>query len=1012
MFSTSSKPPPPNTAMDSATVRYEIYDATIVCRQSLQDCQSLDPLARNGWAENRLADFDLWAAGVGAAVKHQASLDQRLQFRPKVHLVLTGLLSNLASIIAQCRELAVSAQNGANCESPDLQPEEDTPTIVQGDSSLESASAWFRSLPPDSGDDSSESESEDETQEDGESLLHSAMKGVETALDQLLRLGHAIRKSGTTTRLQKADRSFQECDYKDFQVYLAILLKRNTSAQRRDSTATADSRMLECKQAYNELSLEQQHLIFANLRRRHRFVYARRHQIKLAEPRSFTLASQSVDERRNANEMTKNSWSNRNPMAETQSEVSKGKQLEIRATLKTQATDSAMTVTTASGIEGDILKEAPPSQAASRVSITATKLDYPLPPPPLEGVRGFKCPCCYQTLPVMFLERSRWKKHLSEDLRPYTCPFFDCSVAQVLYTTRSQWADHIHKHHASSQSWECLACSDGEDPQIFLGADTFVAHLQIRHSDTIAKDQIPNLVEICSKINPPKFGSCPLCSLSSQAPDELPLDASAFLDHIGDCIHDFSLKALPWAESKGRDHSTTNNQDFKKRLDNDIGSWCDAVEISETMESCDFNAELRFINIGAEPSSVPYMEFVASEYFAEGQEHTSEAGHRSSRDTSLSDSRVNSGKSEDMRNDGDMKSGSKKPTYHQILDYLKNNDRSVSSWEDGLELEDCYGHIAELAYTQLGAIFLGKKMSTATDYEKGRVIEEIKLDAIDLMTDLTGGLLIKTLFVSANQLHKEVLANMMKGKVAELSMHQYGYLVVREALRSLPADEAAQLVKELEFAPVSMMTNEYGSRVIQSIIGLGRFPSFITDFARENARSIVSDRFGSGVLVELLEAGPREYTTALSEELLADAKESIFYNEHSHEILWVILQNEPSKDWLQLRNLVLDDFLSFATHEYAIEAVKTIVCLWPRNEWSILVRHLQTREDLLADLLTDANGIRVVYYLLSVLNGDDYENLVSYMRPLFTSLKDSKGFPTDTRVLFLVREIEGLIGRR
>lgn len=36
------------------------------------------------WAENRLADFNIWAAGVGASAKQKASPEERLAFEPQV----------------------------------------------------------------------------------------------------------------------------------------------------------------------------------------------------------------------------------------------------------------------------------------------------------------------------------------------------------------------------------------------------------------------------------------------------------------------------------------------------------------------------------------------------------------------------------------------------------------------------------------------------------------------------------------------------------------------------------------------------------------------------------------------------------------------------------------------------------------------------------------------------------------------------------------------------------------
>lgn len=58
-----------------------------------------------GWAENRLADFNLWASGVGASATTQASLDWRLHYQPKARIVLVSLLVALKEFVEQCNDL-------------------------------------------------------------------------------------------------------------------------------------------------------------------------------------------------------------------------------------------------------------------------------------------------------------------------------------------------------------------------------------------------------------------------------------------------------------------------------------------------------------------------------------------------------------------------------------------------------------------------------------------------------------------------------------------------------------------------------------------------------------------------------------------------------------------------------------------------------------------------------------------------------------------------------------------
>jgi hypothetical protein len=81
-----------------------ILEAAATCRQSFEECLSIDRLMEHEWAENRLADFNLWAAGVGAFAKKGASLDQRLVFKPDVREVIVNLLYMLKAFVGQCQD--------------------------------------------------------------------------------------------------------------------------------------------------------------------------------------------------------------------------------------------------------------------------------------------------------------------------------------------------------------------------------------------------------------------------------------------------------------------------------------------------------------------------------------------------------------------------------------------------------------------------------------------------------------------------------------------------------------------------------------------------------------------------------------------------------------------------------------------------------------------------------------------------------------------------------------------
>jgi len=99
-----------DTIITMAAIPRNIHNATAECRQALEGCLAVDALKKRGWAENRLADFKLWAAGIGASAPTQASLDWRLYFQPSARIVLANLLFTLKEFVEQCKELGEFAR--------------------------------------------------------------------------------------------------------------------------------------------------------------------------------------------------------------------------------------------------------------------------------------------------------------------------------------------------------------------------------------------------------------------------------------------------------------------------------------------------------------------------------------------------------------------------------------------------------------------------------------------------------------------------------------------------------------------------------------------------------------------------------------------------------------------------------------------------------------------------------------------------------------------------------------
>ncbi|MBE3047054.1 hypothetical protein IMZ48_31920, partial [Candidatus Bathyarchaeota archaeon] len=192
--------------------------------------------------ETRLADFNLWADGVGATAKLGASLDTRFHARPDDLLLVKGTLTMLADFLDEYAILA-----------SDRSPTDE------------------------------------------------AIINVDSSIRNLAMIGVAIRRTGKASRSRRADRLFDRAEHQELRRHLeciVLLRPSETQPQLEDLDASKVNeliasnapqlnelvvpmleRLVECRMSQlgaSKLSVVQNRLIEANLRRRHRFLLAQR----------------------------------------------------------------------------------------------------------------------------------------------------------------------------------------------------------------------------------------------------------------------------------------------------------------------------------------------------------------------------------------------------------------------------------------------------------------------------------------------------------------------------------------------------------------------------------------------------------------------------------------------------------------------------------------------------------------------------------------------------------------
>ncbi|KIY03000.1 uncharacterized protein Z520_01466 [Fonsecaea multimorphosa CBS 102226] len=563
-----------DTEPESTAVAPNISILTQRCERLLEKCLDISLLMAREWAENKLADFRLWASGIGAGTADtgKMSLGARLSQKPNLLNIFAGLLRMLQHFIEECQILSLTLDGdelgqhlrwtvrefhhrGSN------RVQRGRPSrkhLVPGRAASRSISPWS--------DQSSLDSDPAGLDHSGNGRLAQAMGSVESILDQLNNLGFAVRRTGHQLRLQKADSRFDASEHSALENFLTFRVLAQPSMNPSDTLKAFDDR--------DQLTSVQLRLINANLKRRNRFLYAQRHSRKLAEPYRV--------------EQTPNSF----PPAR--------KDLSVTTAQKPPADDSAATKLEAAteALNANHLGQ------FSQISSTTSRIRYPHPPNISSDVKFFKCPCCCQTLDRVFSTGNRWRMHLAEDICPYTCIYDECPMPEATFATRQAWMDHLTgAEHLDNRCWRCLICTDG----VRYGDSSHLSeHIQQSHSDSIAINQIPMVLEASTQILPATAPlSCPLCRPIHGAGTKTP---RSNLKHIAEHIHDFALLSLPWAPD-----APAGDPDAMSKARKKVASWLGLHE----------NSMFRFGTTPLDHNSTideASLYFTREQYFAENRD--------------------------------------------------------------------------------------------------------------------------------------------------------------------------------------------------------------------------------------------------------------------------------------------------------------------------------------------------------------------------------------------------------
>jgi hypothetical protein len=324
-----------------------VYSATRACFADF--CSCIDALAaeHKDYLRVRFADLKLWADSVGAMAEDKASLDWRLREQPEDRFVVISLLDMMGQFLEGYKRAASSGND--------------------------------------------------------QDRIREAKQGIDGTTDNLGWVGSAIRRFGTKSRLQKADK-FHERDkenddkwhYDQLRAHLVCIIKSRPSKNAVSQDFVKDYRGTELKDV-------QGRLVEANLRRWHRFRYAQRHADVLKTSREFRIFPVAVDMESNSPDPTQEPIIMSTPRVSTAAAKASEVVNSNNDTRTTAGLSASAFGSDYQGLRGQQTQRA--KSTVSQISTTTGRATFPRMRKP--QIRDFKtqqrtlmCPCCCQALPL------------------------------------------------------------------------------------------------------------------------------------------------------------------------------------------------------------------------------------------------------------------------------------------------------------------------------------------------------------------------------------------------------------------------------------------------------------------------------------------------------------------------------------------------------------------------------------------------------------------------------------
>jgi len=182
-----------------------------------------------------------------------------------------------------------------------------------------------------------------------------------------------------------------------------------------------------------------------------------------------------------------------------------------------------------------------------------------------------------------------------------------------------------------------------------------------------------------------------------------------------------------------------------------------------------------------------------------------------------------------------------------------------------------------------------------------------------------------------------------------------------QALEHVLVEQQAELARELEADPLTIIKDSNGNHVIQRIIVSvpEQYTTFITDAFRGEVATLAKHQYGCRVLQRMLEYGSEAGKAVILEELHQNAQQ-LMVDQYGNYVVQHVIQSGSPRDRSRLIKAVLQNLVFHIRHKYTSNVVEKCI------EWGTLEDRQEIRRRVsrdgneLRDLIVDQYGNYVV----------------------------------------------------